>query len=144
MIQLRDNLDELVEELRELNNRLANRKSNTTVNNTFTDSRDISDEDQPGYFSTAANPLSLDTSGEWEKVEFGLIASVISVRFDADIDVAFQNPVRKSAAVIPLFAADNESPFVIGGDHSIDSSAVWVRKPSRTSNNPTVHIVAYR
>lgn len=95
------------------------------------------------YFSTGENGETISRSGdEYHRVRFGLLAKGVTIRSDQDLVVAFNNPERSRGYLILVKAA--ETPFEVGGDPSIDTEKMWVKKANAGDPDATVYIEAIR
>ncbi|SES70195.1 hypothetical protein [Natrinema hispanicum] len=95
------------------------------------------DNQEAGYFVTE-EPLPVVSTGE-ERLNWQFPAKSVTIwGFDEPVYVAFRSEgdYRK----IPL--TPSESPFTIAPEGGLDASSVWIRKPSDSSNDTEIKVLA--
>lgn len=139
MPKLRDVQDEILEELRRLNRNLSGRSASSRTSPT---AAATGRADTPNYFTTGPAGLTLDSTDEYEEIEFGFEAQTVNLRFTDNTEVAFANPQANSGKVIPFVA--EESPVTLGGYAGVDAPKLWIRKAQTASADVEAHVIAFQ
>lgn len=134
---LRDVQDEILDELKQLNQNLRKRgiASEATTETPTT-------AETPDYFTTGPAGISLDDPATFTEVDFGFVAQTVNLRFDDNIDVAFANPHVNSGKLIPF--AGEESPVSLGGFAGVDGPKLWIRKAQTATTDVEAHVIAFQ
>jgi len=95
-------------------------------------------EDGVGDTSTATYYAdSVDTDGDWERVDLGFVADSIDLRFTDDVTVAFKEPDQQNAAI--TYTSDLQSVT----DIPAETHYVWLKRAESAESDPTVQLEAW-
>lgn len=105
---------------------------------------EIANVDEPtndqNTYSTGGGPISITEN--WRDFKLPFEAGTVSIRGEADIDVAFEKPYDRPDRHISV--SSEELPFTSGGDSPLNTDVVWVRRAGSATQDPSVQIVAIK
>ncbi len=141
MLGGKDSFDRIVQELQAIRRGMGIDDGGTVVEEINVDRGGSTRPDNPIYYTTGSGGVQVPA--EWEKIELGFPASVINVRADDDILVAFRKPHDNNYLHIPVYAPQH-SPFNIGGAKAVNADTVWVKQSPTADGTPVAHLIALR